>query len=72
VSQTKDALFEFICRAQAHQSRPSADAKRPVNPITIHGRSWAYCPCGAETGHDWQQIEGLSLEEVMRQDRALA
>jgi hypothetical protein len=59
-------LVRYVCRARAHQQLPLFDSSAPwaPNTLTYRDAAWAYCPSGAPDGHDWEQIEDASVEEV--------
>jgi len=40
-----------------------AQAAEPDKLTMIRGK-WAWCPAGAETGHDWKAVESGSLDEL--------
>ena len=57
-------LVRFVCRAKVH-----VDASRDVtmalgSPVTINDGAWAYCPAGANTEHEWQTIEPVTLTDL--------
>jgi hypothetical protein len=49
---------------------------RTIHPghytLTVHDGQWAYCPEGAEGEHDWEPIEPVDLDALMRSVRAAA
>jgi hypothetical protein len=49
---------------------------RTIHPgpytLTVHDGEWAYCPDGAEDDHDWEPIQPVGLEVVIRSVRAAA
>jgi hypothetical protein len=36
----------------------------PGSPVTIHDGAWAYCPAGARTEHEWEEIDPVSLADL--------
>ncbi len=57
-------LVRFVCRAKGHVDA-TPDATVDVgSPVTIHDGAWAYCPAGARSEHEWEEIEAVSLTEL--------
>lgn len=54
------ALIEFVCICIEH-SEPGA-----MGAVTVHGRSWAYCPRGAADGHEWVRAGGITVDTARR------
>jgi hypothetical protein len=55
-------LITFICRNPKHQTITNEVS----SPITVNGRSWAFCRSGVADDHDWQEVAGVTLEELTR------
>ncbi len=47
-----DELIEYVC-VRVDNLPPLVSTGRE---ITIYGRSWAYCPGGADGAHEWQRV----------------
>lgn len=47
----------------SRHERSSSVAKDPDKLTTIRGK-WAWCPSGAEAGHDWQAVAPGSLNAL--------
>ncbi len=58
-------LIHYLCRHPDHQTLADDPVRDPAaNPITLNGKEWAFCPSGANSGHDWDRIDGLSADEL--------
>ena len=58
---TAGARIGFICVAPAHLQKNGA----PVDHLTIHETTWAYCPSNVRTdGHAWKETGGVSFGDV--------
>ena len=57
-----EGLITLVCREPEHQGAPESVS----NSITTVGREWAYCPCGAANGHQWESTKGTTVEELKR------
>lgn len=53
-------MIRFIC-AMAHSGE---DINRDAPTITINERLWAYCPRGGITGHAWQSITPMTIDQL--------
>jgi hypothetical protein len=53
------ALVEYVCANPEH--RPPHDAPQPI--LRFEGGA-AYCPLGADDGHDWRATGGKTLATV--------
>ncbi len=55
-------LIAYVCVAETH--RPSSAR---LDKLTIHDRSWAFCPYDAMAdGHLWQATGGADYEMLIR------
>ncbi|MDP9274485.1 MAG: hypothetical protein M3O99_02670 [Chloroflexota bacterium] len=57
-------LVRFICRATVHVDASRNPTEAAGSPVTIHDGGWAYCPGGAQTEHEWEAIEPVSLTDL--------
>jgi len=57
-------LVRFVCRAKGHVEATPDEMVDAGSPVTIHDGAWAYCPAGARTEHDWEEVEPVSLAEL--------
>jgi len=57
-------LVRFVCRAKGHLDATPDAMVDAGSPVTIHDGAWAYCPAGARTEHEWEEIEPVSLTEL--------
>jgi len=54
-------LVKFMCATKVHNTARSESA------LTIHEGVWAFCYAGGQmSGHDWQAVDGLPLNDAMR------
>ena len=53
--------IEVVC-VSPHKNTDT-QAAEPDKLTMIRGK-WAWCPSGAETGHDWKPVESGSLNEL--------
>ena len=54
-------LVKFMCATKSHNTARSESA------LTIHEGVWAFCYAGGQmSGHDWQPVDGLPLNDAMR------
>jgi hypothetical protein len=51
---------DFVC------ARPEHQRAEPDDALTMHEDRWAYCSGGTRGPHDWQPIEGMSLDDAKR------
>ncbi|MBU6423539.1 MAG: hypothetical protein KGJ98_13780 [Chloroflexota bacterium] len=58
-------LIHHFCRNPDHQ-KPARDPMDDpsANPVTLNGKEWAFCPAGAKRDHQWDRIDGLTLDEL--------
>ena len=59
------AMIELVCAAHLELSNHD-----PV-VTAVEGGLWAFCPGGAEDGHDWQHIEPIALGPLRARTRPL-
>jgi hypothetical protein len=52
----------YVCGAPEHPARASLNGAG----LTAHDGKWAFCPAGAESGHQWQPIDRGSFDELTR------
>lgn len=58
-------LIHYFCRHPDHQKLATDPMTDPAaNPITLNEKEWAFCPSGARGGHEWDRIDGLSVDEL--------
>jgi hypothetical protein len=57
-------LVRFICRSSIHLEASRTPTEAVRSPVTIHDGAWAYCPGGAQTEHEWEAIEPVSLANL--------
>jgi hypothetical protein len=58
---TAGATVAFICMASAHLQKNGA----LVDHLTIHEKTWAYCPMNVRIdGHDWKATGGVSMGDL--------
>jgi hypothetical protein len=57
-------LVRFVCRSSAHNEASRNQTEAVRSPVTIHEGAWAYCPGGAQTEHEWEAIEPVSLADL--------
>ena len=57
-----EGVITLVCRNPEHQGAPESVS----NSITTVDREWAYCPCGAAAGHQWESTKGTTVEELKR------
>ena len=58
---TAGATVGFICMASAHLQKNGV----LVDHLTIHDKTWAYCPLNVRAdGHDWKPTGGVSMGEL--------
>jgi hypothetical protein len=59
-------LIQYICRNPEHQTLAHQDPMDDpsVNPITVYGKEWAFCPSGARAEHQWAPTGGMSVDEL--------
>jgi len=50
------ALIEYVCTAK-HDRREEPS-------VTLEQGSWAYCSCGAISGHQWTRIDPTAIEAL--------
>jgi hypothetical protein len=63
------ALVKFFCMRPAHHDASGSASDH----LTIHERSWAYCPRDARLGdHLWEQTGGIAAQDIERFARDLA
>ena len=60
-AQTPARPIELVC-VSPHKNAGAPPAE-PDKLTMIRGK-WAWCPAGAETGHDWKPVESGSLNEL--------
>ena len=53
-------LVRFVCRAKVHLDADGTATGAIVSPVTINDGTWAYCPAGAGSDHDWEAIDPVS------------
>jgi hypothetical protein len=59
---SKGGLIHFICIADAHATR---ETKSSSDTLTVISNQWAYCAFDARAeGHQWQEAEGVTFEEL--------
>ena len=56
------ALIRYVCRNTAHQRAHS----ELISPVTLHQSEWAFCPAGFTGEHEWEHIEGATLDGLRR------
>lgn len=60
-----EALIFYVCRTADHQQPVLADRDdMSTSPVTFHEGEWAFCPCGASSGHAWEQVSGTPIHEI--------
>ena len=57
-------LVRFVCRAKVHVDASRNATVAVGSPVTIFQASWAYCPAGARSDHEWQAIEPVTLTDL--------
>jgi len=57
-------LVRFVCRAKVHLDVDGTATGANVSPVTINDGTWAYCPAGAGSDHDWEAIDPVSLADL--------
>ena len=57
-------LVRFVCRAKVHLEADGAAMGAIVSPVTINDGTWAYCPAGAGSDHDWEAIDPVSMADL--------
>lgn len=58
---TAGARIGFICTAAPHLQKNGA----LVDHLTIHEKTWAYCPSNVRTaGHEWKPTGGVTMGEL--------
>jgi len=57
-------LVRFVCRAKVHLDADGTATGAIVSPVTINDGTWAYCPAGAGSDHDWEAIDPVSLADL--------
>lgn len=55
-----DALIRYVCTAPAH-AKARKDSR---GDLTVHDRSWAFCPAEARDGHQWHAVGGVTVSEL--------
>ena len=62
MSTMTDHSIDFVCIRGDHQ------ALRPVEGLTVHGETWAYCPSAQTSGHEWRSCRetGLQAHVILR------
>ena len=58
-NEAMSGVIEYLCASPDHQ--PPEDAPQP---LVIYAGSFAYCPLGADAGHDWRPTGGKTLTTV--------
>jgi hypothetical protein len=56
------ALIRYVCRNVTHQGKRSD----VISPVTLHDGDWAFCPAGFTGEHEWERIEGRTLDGLRR------
>ena len=59
------AMMELVCAAHLEPS------KRDPLVTAVDGGLWAFCPGGAEDGHDWRRVEPIPLGSLRVRPRRL-
>lgn len=54
--------IEYRCMADGHEPR---ELLSPEFAVRVHLRAWAYCPAGAESGHQWERIAATPLHALV-------
>jgi hypothetical protein len=59
-------LVRYVCRTPGHHQLSVFDARAPwaPNPLRLREGAWAYCPIGAEDGHEWEQIADRPIDDL--------
>jgi hypothetical protein len=59
-------LVRYVCRAADHQEPSLFDPRAPwsPNPLRLREGAWAYCPMGAQDGHQWEQIADRPIADL--------
>jgi hypothetical protein len=54
--------IDFVCIRGDHQ------ATTPVEGLTFHDQTWAYCPSAQSSGHEWRSCResGLQAHVILR------
>ena len=61
---TTTNLVRYVCRAKVHVDASRNAAIAAGSPVTINQGAWAYCPAGARTEHEWEEIEPVTLSDL--------
>jgi hypothetical protein len=63
-------LIHYFCRHPDHQKLARDPIDDPAaNPITLYEKEWAFCPSGAKQDHQWDRIDGLTVDELRERIR---
>ncbi len=52
------ALIEYVCNGKARSSGGA------IGHAALEQGSWAYCSCGAISGHQWTRIDPTAIEAL--------
>jgi hypothetical protein len=61
---TNSNLVRYVCRAKVHVDASRSATAPAGSPVTVFEGAWAYCPAGARTEHQWEEIEPVTLSDL--------